>query len=63
MPALSYVHQLFSADTCQTYLRGLRWKERPLQCPRCQSHGSCTRTLRIIVSCAITGWHLEGFLP
>jgi transposase-like protein len=37
MPALSYVHQLFSADTCQTYLHTLRWKERPLQCPRCQS--------------------------
>jgi transposase-like protein len=37
MPALSYVHQLFSADTCQTYLRTLRWQERPLQCPRCQS--------------------------
>ena len=26
MPALSYIHQLFSADTCQTYLRTLRWK-------------------------------------
>ena len=38
MPTLSYVHQLFSADTCQTYLGALRWKERPLQCPRCQSH-------------------------
>jgi transposase-like protein len=38
MPALSYIHQLFSADTCQTYLRTLRWKERTLQCPRCQSH-------------------------
>jgi transposase-like protein len=23
---------------CATALRTLRWKERPLQCPRCQSH-------------------------
>ena len=38
MPVLSYVHQLFNADQCQAYIHALRWKDRPLQCPRCQSH-------------------------
>src|SRR5215467_6168156 len=38
MPILSYLHQLFNADTCNAYLHTLRWKERPLHCPRCQSH-------------------------
>ena len=37
MPLLSYLHQLFSADTCQAYIHTLRWKDRPLQCPRCHS--------------------------
>jgi transposase-like protein len=37
MPVLSYVHQLFDAEQCQTYIHTLRWKERPLQCPQCQS--------------------------
>ena len=37
MPVLSYVHQLFNADQCQAYIHTLRWKDRPLQCPRCQS--------------------------
>ena len=37
MPVLSYVHQLFNVDQCQTYIHTLRWKDRPLQCPRCQS--------------------------
>jgi transposase-like protein len=37
MPVLSYVHQLFNAEQCQAYIHTLRWKERPLQCPRCQS--------------------------
>src|SRR5467141_423486 len=37
MPLLSYLHQLFSADTCQAYIHTLRWKDRSLQCPRCQS--------------------------
>ena len=23
---------------CQSYIHTLRWKDRPLQCPRCQSH-------------------------
>src|SRR5919199_236059 len=38
MPVLSYLHQLFNAEHCQAYIHTLRWKERPLQCPRCQSH-------------------------
>src|SRR5499433_1009736 len=38
MPVLSYVHQLFNAEQCQAYIHPLRWKDRPLQCPRCQSH-------------------------
>ena len=46
MPVLSHLHQLFNAEQCQTYIHTLRWKERPLQCPRCQSHhigrGACT---------------------
>jgi transposase-like protein len=37
MPVFSYVHQLFNADTCDVYIHRLRWKDRPLQCPRCQS--------------------------
>src|SRR5215472_11108376 len=37
MPVLSYVHQLFNADQCHAYIHTLRWKDRPLQCPRCQS--------------------------
>ena len=38
MPVFSYLHQLFSADTCHAYIHMLRWKERSLRCPRCQSH-------------------------
>ena len=38
MLTLSHVHQLFSVETCHTYIHALRWKDRPLQCPRCQSH-------------------------
>jgi transposase-like protein len=37
MPTLSHVHQLFRADTCHAYLRALRWKDRPFQCPHCHS--------------------------
>jgi transposase-like protein len=37
MPVLSYIHPLFDAEQCQAYIPTLRWKERPLQCPRCQS--------------------------
>jgi len=38
MPVLSYLHQLFNAEQCQASIPTLRWKERPRQCPRCQSH-------------------------
>ena len=38
MPVLSYLHQLFNVDQCQAYIHTLRWKDRPLQCPRCESH-------------------------
>ena len=38
MPVLSYVYQLFSAEQCQAYIHTLRWKDRSLECPRCQSH-------------------------
>ena len=34
---LSYIHQLFNAEHCHAYIHTLRWKDRPLQCPRCQS--------------------------
>ena len=37
MSTLSYLHQLFNIDQCQTYIHTLRWKDRALQCPRCQS--------------------------
>ena len=37
MPVLAYIHQLFNAEHCHAYLHTLRWKDRPLQCPRCQS--------------------------
>jgi transposase-like protein len=38
MPLLPHLHQLFNADMCQAYIHTLRWKDRPLHCPRCQSH-------------------------
>ena len=38
MPRLSPLHQLFNVEQCQTSLHTLRWHDRPLQCPRCQSH-------------------------
>ena len=37
MPVLSYLPQLFNADQCHAYIHTLRWKDRPLQCARCQS--------------------------
>jgi transposase-like protein len=37
MSVLSYIHHLFNVDQCQAYIHTLRWKDRPLQCPRCQS--------------------------
>ena len=38
MSVLSYIHQLLNVDQCQAYIHTLRWKDHPLQCPRCQSH-------------------------
>jgi transposase-like protein len=38
MPVLSHLHHLFNAAQCQAYIQTLRWKDRPLPCPRCQSH-------------------------
>jgi transposase-like protein len=38
MPVLSYVHHLFNVAQCHAYIHTLRWKDRSLQCPRCQSH-------------------------
>jgi len=38
MAMVSHLHHLFNPDTCQSYIHRLRWKDRPLQCPRCQSH-------------------------
>ena len=37
MSMVAHLHQLFNADTCQSYIHTLRWKDRPLQCPRCHS--------------------------
>jgi transposase-like protein len=37
MAILSHLHQLFEVQTCYAYIHSLRWKDRPLQCPRCQS--------------------------
>jgi transposase-like protein len=37
MPVLSYLYELFNVDQCHAYIHTLRWKDRPLQCPRCQS--------------------------
>jgi hypothetical protein len=38
MPVFSYVHERFNVDHCHASIYPLRWKERPLQCSRCQSH-------------------------
>ena len=38
MSIVSHLHHLFNPETCQSYIHTLRWKDRPLQCPRCQSH-------------------------
>jgi hypothetical protein len=55
MAMVSHLHHLFNAETCQSYIHTLRWKERLLQCPRCQSYhigpwgtypGECSRLER-----------------
>ena len=30
MSIVSHLHQLFDAETCQSYIHTLRWKDRPL---------------------------------
>ncbi len=53
MPVRSYLHQLFHAEQCQAYIHTLRWKERPLHCPRCISVH-----LRLYeLSRVLTGYH------
>jgi transposase-like protein len=37
MAIVSHLHHLFNPETCQSSIHTLRWKDRPLQCPRCQS--------------------------
>jgi transposase-like protein len=37
MSIISHLHQLFNVETCQSYIHTVQWKDRPLQCPRCQS--------------------------
>lgn len=37
MPIFSHLHQLFDVHTCYASIHRLRWRDRPLQCPRCQS--------------------------
>jgi transposase-like protein len=37
MPVLSSVRHLFNVAQCHAYIHTLRWQDRPLQCPRCQS--------------------------
>ena len=38
MPVRAPLHHRFNADQGHAYLHMLRWKDRPLQCPRCQRH-------------------------
>jgi transposase-like protein len=38
MAMVSHLHHLFHAEQCQASIHTLRWQDRPLQCPRCQSH-------------------------
>jgi hypothetical protein len=35
MSMVSHLHHFFNAETCQSYIHTLGWKDRPLQCPRC----------------------------
>ena len=37
MAMVSHLHHFFHAATCQSSLHTLRWKDRPLQCPPCES--------------------------
>ena len=37
MSIVSHLHHLFNAETCHSSIHTLRWKDRPLPYPRCQS--------------------------
>ena len=37
MSMVSHLHHLFDSETGQSSIHTLRWKDRPLPCPRCQS--------------------------
>ena len=37
MSMVSHLHDLFNPETGRSYLHTLRWQDRRLQCPRCQS--------------------------
>jgi hypothetical protein len=37
MSMVAHLYHLFNPETCQSYIHTLRWKDRPLPCPRCQS--------------------------
>lgn len=37
MSIISHLHPLLNEETCQAYLHKLRWKDRPLACPHCES--------------------------
>jgi hypothetical protein len=37
MSIVSHLHYLFNPAMCQAYIHTLRWQDRPLQCPRCQT--------------------------
>ena len=60
MSVLSYVHQLFNVDQCQASIHTLRWKDRPLQCPRCQSR-DVEMTSPILCSTRVGGPCRTGF--
>jgi len=44
MAMVSHLHYLFNPETCQSSIHMLRWQDRPLQCPRCQSHNDSRST-------------------
>jgi transposase-like protein len=37
MSIVSHLHHLFNPETCPSSIHTLRWHDRPLQCPHCQS--------------------------
>jgi hypothetical protein len=49
MPVLSYVHHLCTTDQGQAYMHTLRWKDRPLPCPRCQSQAQDIGIVKVVV--------------